>query len=406
MGSHFDKGGDPGLRRHWRLDPDVRYLNHGSFGACPAPVLERQRLLREEMERQPVQFLARELEARLDAARRQLAGFVGAAAEDLVWVSNATTGVNAVLRSLDLRPGDELLTTDHEYNACRNALDFAAEQTRARVVVVAVPFPIASADDVVERLLDAVTQRARIALLDHVTSQTGLVLPIGRLVRELAERGVDTLVDGAHAPGMLDLDLEAIGAAYYTGNCHKWMCAPKGAAFLHVRRDLQPEVRPVVISHGANSPRTDRSRFLIEFDWVGTDDPTAVLCVPEAIRFMAGLLPGGWPEVRERNRRLVLQGRDLICRALGIDPPCPDAMIGALAAMPLPPGSTDPPTSALYTDPLQEVLLERWGIEVPVIPWPAPPARLIRISAQLYNRPEEYGLLANALESLLEGAIR
>jgi isopenicillin-N epimerase len=367
-------------------------------------VLAQQRRLRDEMERQPVQFLARELETLLDVAREELAVFVGAAAQDLVWVSNATTGVNAVLRSLDLRPGDELLTTDHEYNACRNALDVAAAQSGAQVVVPAIPFPIESGEVVMERILDAVTSRTRLALLDHVTSQTGLVLPIDRLVRELADRGVETLVDGAHAPGMLDLDLEAIGAAYYTGNCHKWMCAPKGAAFLHVRRELQPQVRPVVISHGANSPRTDRSRFLIEFDWVGTVDPTAVLCVPEAIRFMAALLPGGWPEIRERNRRQALQGRDVICRALGIEPPCPDDMIGSLAAMPLPPGPVDPPTSALYTDPLQHQLLEGWGIEVPVIPWPAPPHRLIRISAQLYNRPEEYGELAAALEvSLREG---
>jgi isopenicillin-N epimerase len=389
------------VRRHWRLDPNVHFLNHGSFGACPTAVLEHQQLLRDRLERQPVQFLARELEPLLDAARRELAAFVGAAAEDLVWVNNATTAVNAVLRSYDLRAGDELLTTDHEYNACRNVLDFVAERAGARVVVAAIPFPIRAEGMVVDRVIDCVTSRTRLALLDHVTSQTGLVLPIETLVRELAGRGVEPLVDGAHAPGMLDLDLQEVGSAYYTGNCHKWICAPKGAAFLHVRRDLHPTVRPVVISHGANSQRSDRSRYLIEFDWVGTDDPTAVLSVPEAIRFMAGLLPGGWAELRQRNRRLVLQGRDVICRALGIDPPCPDDMIGSLAAMPLPPGSPDPPTSALYTDPLQQQLLEGWGIEVPVIPWPGPPDRLIRISAQLYNRPDQYERLGEALEVLL-----
>jgi isopenicillin-N epimerase len=388
-------------RRHWLLDPTVSYLNHGSFGACPIPVLEHQRRLCERMERQPVQFLARELEPLLDDARAQLGAFVGAAAEDLVWVNNATTGVNAVLRSLDLRPEDELLTTDHEYNACRNALDVAAAQVGARVVVVRVPFPIASPDEVVERIVARVTPRTKLALLDHVTSQTGLVLPVGQLVAGLRARGVETLVDGAHAPGMLDLDLESIGAAYYTGNCHKWMCAPKGAAFLHVRRDLQPQVRPVVISHGANSPRTDRSRFLVEFDWVGTDDPTAVLCVPEAIRFMGSLLPGGWSELRQRNRKQVFEGRDALCRALGVDKPAPDDMIGALAAVPLPSGAPEPPTSGPYSDPLQELLLERCGIEVPVIPWPAPPDRLIRISAQLYNCLDEYELLAAALTEFL-----
>jgi isopenicillin-N epimerase len=251
--------------------------------------------------------------------------------------------------------------------------------------------------------VNAVTPRTRLALLDHVTSQTGLVLPIARLVRELDAMGVDTLVDGAHAPGMIDLNIDAIGAAYYTGNCHKWLCAPKGAGFLHVRSDRRETIRPLVISHGANSTRTERSRFHLEFDWVGTDDPTAMLCVPEAIRFMGSLLPGGWDELRAHNRALVLKGRDIVCRALDIASPCPDEMIGSLASMPLAPGSADPPASALYADPLQAVLLERWGIEVPVIPWPAPPRRLIRISAQLYNSSEEYELLAEALRELFGG---
>jgi isopenicillin-N epimerase len=392
------------LRRHWLLEPELSFVNHGSFGACPIPVLEHQRCLRERMEAQPVQFLARELEPLLDGARTELAAFVGADPADLAWVANATTGVNSVLQSLALSRGDELLATDHEYNACRNALDVVAERAGATVVVAPVPFPLSSADRVVEAVLAGVTGRTRIALLDHVTSQTGLVLPIRQLVQELDRRGVDTLVDGAHAPGMLELDLDELGAAYFTGNCHKWLCAPKGAAFLHVRRDRRERVRPLVISHGANSPRRDRSRFHLEFDWVGTADPTAALCVPEAIRFMGSLLPDGWPGLRRHNRRLALQARDELCRALGAAPPCPDEMIGSMAALPLPPGPDEAPDSALYTDPLQAQLLERWGIEVPVIPWPAPPARLIRISTQVYNRFEQYQLLAGALKALLAEA--
>lgn len=388
------------LARHWTLDPDVVFLNHGSFGACPLTVLDAQQKMRERMERQPVQFFVRDYEELIGDSRGELADFIGAAAQDVVFVNNATTGVNAVLRSLDLKPGDELLTTNHEYNACRNALEFVAIRAGARVVVIHIPFPITSPQHVIESVVERVTSRTRLALLDHITSQTGLVLPMVELVRELENRGVDTLVDGAHAPGMLDLDLSELGAAYYTGNCHKWLCAPKGAGFLHVRSDKQPEIRPTVISHGANSPRTDRSRFVEEFDWVGTDDPTAALCVGEAIRFMNGLLAGGWPEIRKRNRRVVLEARHLICEALAIGPPCPEEMIGSLAAMPLPPGSPEPPTSALYADPLQEKLLARWGIEVPVIPWPAPPERLIRISAQLYNRIENYELLASALAEI------
>jgi isopenicillin-N epimerase len=393
---------DGGVRAdHWLLDSDVVFLNHGSFGACPRAVLETQRALQERLERQPVQFFVRDLEGLLDEARAALGEFLGAAPEDLAWVANATTGVNAVLRAMDLAPGDELLTTDHEYNACRNVLDFVAARAGARVVVASLPFPSAGPDEALAAITACATARTRLALIDHVTSQTGLVLPIERIVRALGERGIETMVDGAHAPGMLPLRLADLGAGYYTGNCHKWLCAPKGAAFLHVRRDLQPTVRPTTISHGANSPRRDRSRFLLEFDWVGTDDPTACLAVPEALRFMGTLLPGGWDALRRHNRALVLAGRDLLCRALAIAPPCPDEMIGSLASLPLPDGDGAPPTSALYADPLQDRLLAEARIEVPVIPWPQPPRRLLRISAQAYNVPADYRRLAEALGRLL-----
>lgn len=384
----------------WALDPEVVFLNHGSFGACPRAVLEEQDRIRLRMERQPVQFFVRDLEDLLDTARAELAAFLHAPSTDIAWVPNATSGVNAVLRSLSLAPGDELLTTDHEYNACRNALEYVAGRAGARVVVARIPFPLADADQAVDAILDHASARTRLALVDHVTSQTGLVLPIARIVAALAGRGIDTLVDGAHAPGMLDLRLADIGAAYYTGNCHKWLCAPKGAGFLYVHPDRQSEIRPVAISHGANSPRQDRSRFLQEFDWVGTDDPSAMLCVPAAIRFMGSLLPGGWPALRAHNRALTLDGRRELAEVLGIDLPSPDTMIGSLAALPLPDGAMEPPKSAMYADPLQDELLRRWRIEVPIIPWPDVPKRLIRISAQIYNGPTQYRLLAEALREL------
>jgi isopenicillin-N epimerase len=395
---------DDAVRRPstWPLDPAVTFLNHGSFGSCPGVVLEQQQEWRDRMERQPVQFFVRDLEALLDRARESLAAFVGAAANDLVFVANATSGVNAVLRSLSFRPGEELLVTNQEYNACRNTLDFVAGRGGASVIVAEIPFPVGSEEDVVGAVLGRVSPRTRLALLDHVVSQTGMVLPVGRLVRELQGRGVDVLVDGAHAPGMLPLNLAELGAAYYTGNCHKWLCAPKGAAFLCVRPDRQEGVRPTVISHGANSPRKDRSRFQIEFGWTGTGDPSAWLTVPKAIDYLGGLFSGGWPEVMRRNRELALAARRVLGPALGLSPPCPDAMVGSLAAFPLPDApSSEPPKTPLYLDPLQEGLLKRHAIEVPVIPWPEPPRRVLRVSAQLYNSLSQYERLAAVLPGML-----
>ncbi len=387
--------------RLWPLDPRVSFLNHGSFGACPQAVLDRQRELRERMEREPVRFLNRELEGLLDVARTELAAFVGAAPEDLAFVPNTTAGVNTVLRSLTLSAGDELLTTDHTYNACRNAWEMAAARAGARVIVAPIPFPLDSSERVVEAVLERVTPRTRLALLDHVTSPTGLAFPITRLVAELAARGVETLVDGAHAPGMIPLDARAIGAAYYAGNGHKWLCAPKGAAFLYVRPDEQPRIRPLIISHGANSPRTDRSRFRLEFDWTGTGDPTPYLCLPEAIRYLAAVYPGGWPELMARNRRIALAARQTLCGAVGVPPPSPDDMIGSLAAVPLPNGAHAASARTPRTDHLQGVLFERFAIEVPVMIWPAAPKRLVRVSAHLYNAESQYERLADALEELL-----
>jgi isopenicillin-N epimerase len=394
----------PAARRSlWLLNPKITFLNHGSFGACPKAVLKFQTDLRNRLEQEPIDFLVREFEPLLDAARASLAKFVGARPGNLVFVPNATSGINTVLRSLQFRKGDELLVTDHEYNACRNALDFVASRSGAKVVVAPVPFPLSKPEDAVEPILNRLSKRTRLALVDHVTSQTGMVFPIQRIVRALEQRGIETLVDGAHAPGMVPLNLEKLGASYYTGNCHKWICAPKGAGFLYVRKEKQTEIRPLVISHGANSARTDRSRFLIEFGWTGTWDPAAMLSVPEAIRFMGNLLPDGWPSIMERNRALAIAGRRKLCATLGIELPCPDSMIGSLASIPLSAGEDlGPPKSPLYLDPLQEKLMRKHRIEVPIIPWPKPPARILRISAELYNSLADYEKLAAALPGALQ----
>jgi isopenicillin-N epimerase len=392
-----------GGRGFWPLDPKVTFLNHGSFGSCPRPVLKFQQALQERLERQPVRFLVDDFEALWDDARQKLAQFVGADAEDLVFVPNATAGVNTVLRSLEFKRGDELLVNDHEYNACRCALDFVAARAGARVVVAKIPFPIESSQLVVDAVLARVTRRTRLVLLDHVTSSTGLVLPLEKIIRELSARGIESLVDGAHAPGMIPLNLEKLGATYYTGNCHKWLCTPKTAALLYVQRDRQDKIRPLAISHGANSPRTDRSRFLLEFGWMGTGDFSAWLSVPESIRVVGALLPGGWPAVMRRNHALTLAARRLLCDAINVLPPCPDEMIGSLAVVPLPDtvaADVGRSSNIVGLDPLRGRLLREHGIEVPVFSWPAPPKRLLRISAQLYNSLPQYEKLAAALQKI------
>jgi len=396
-------------RSPWLLEPDISFLDHGSFGACPEPVLEAQRAWRERMEQEPARFLDRELEGHLDQARMEVAAFLGADPDGLAFVANATTGVSTVLGSVRFKPGDELLASDHEYNATLNALQGAAERDGATVVMVRVPFPVHDPAQVVEAYLDAVTPRTRFALVSHVTSPTALVLPVAALVRELDRRDIDTLVDGAHAPGMVPVDLESLGAAYWTGNAHNWLCAPKGAAVLHVRADVRPSIRPLVTSHGANDDRHDRSRFRLSFDWTGTSDPTPWLAVPAAIRYVGGLDPDGWPGLMAANAALARQARDRLCAALGIEPPAPDTMLGSMAAVPLP-GIALTRAAARA---LQEALFDEDRIEVPVYPFPAPAALeagggpsavILRVSAQRYNRPEEYDALAASLAKRLRAA--
>ena len=396
--------------RHWPLDPRVDFLNHGSYGAAPRVVLEAQTTWRLQLEHEPVRFMVERLEPALDIARAAVGAFVGAGPDDLAFITNATTGVNTVLRSLHFEPGDELLTTDHEYNAVRNALDYVAGRAGARVVVAEVPFPLESTDAVVSAVMGAVTARTRLAVLDHVTSATALVLPVAKLVAALAERGVDTLIDGAHAPGMVELDVAGLGAAYYTGNLHKWVCAPKGAAFLWVRPDRQERIRPLVISHGANSPRGDRSRFRLEFDWLGTGDPSAWLAVPAAIEFGESLLPGGWPALRGRNRALALSARDVLASAIGATAPAPDEMIGSMASLPLgwEAGLGTDRDVDLYGDRVHGALLAA-GFQTMIAPWPQRPQgnrwqRLLRLSAAAYNDQAQYERLAAVLPEIMAAA--
>lgn len=382
------------------LDPGWTFLNHGSFGACPAPVLAAQAEIRERLERQPVRFLDRELPPLLDATRERLGAFLGADPDGLAFVGNATTGANAVLGSLRFEPGDELLTTDHEYNAIVNAMRVVAERDGARVVVAPIPLPIRDDDAVAAAVLAGVTPRTRLLVVSHVTSPTALVLPVERIVRELAARGIDTFVDGAHAPGMLPLDLDALGAAYYTGNAHKWLCAPKGAAFLWVRSDRRAGVRPTTTSHGWNDPRPDVPRYRAEFDWVGTGDPSAVLAIPAALDWLAAA-PGGIAAVMAEQQAASVAAGERLSSALGVEPIAPPSMLGAMVSVRLPGITTD--TAGLVV----KRALEDARIEAPVVGFPVrgarsdpagPPAMvLVRVSTPRYVEPSDVERLIDVL---------
>jgi len=395
------RGGGSPYASLWPLSPDVAYLNHGSFGACPLQILEHQRWLRAELEAEPVDFLVRTLSGRFTEVRAALGSFVGADPDDLAFVSNATSGVNAILRSLPLVAGDEILTTDHTYGACRRTLDYVAARTGARVVVASVPFPLTDPPEVVEPILAAVSARTRLALIDHVASPTGLVFPVARIVAALRERGVETMIDGAHALGMVPLDLEALGAAFYTANAHKWLCAPKGTAMLHVRRDRQEAVHPAVIGWGYD-PASQAARFRAEFDWTGTVDPTGWLCIPACIDYLGALFPGGWAELQRRNRTLALQARRLLGEAVGVAPACPESMVGALAAVPLPRPAAGSPVERLDHEGMMSWFRER-GIETWLFPWECDGRMVIRASAQVYNDADQYRRLAAALKAAVLG---
>lgn len=368
------------------LDPAVLHLNHGSFGACPRAVLAAQDAIRARLEAAPMRFMVCEWQDALDAARARVAAFVGADPADLVMIPNATTGVSAILASLPWAPGDHLVVTDHGYRACRNAALRLGETRGVELVTVEIPVPT-TPDEVVRRVVAAVDDRTRLVMVDHITSPTALVQDVGAICAALAGR-VDVLVDGAHAPGQFPVDVRATGAAYYVANCHKWMCAPKGAALLWARRDRRDALRPLVTSHGETPGVGPANRFHARFDWSGTHDPSAVLAVPAAIDTVAALA-GSWGAVHARLGALAAAARDLLIDAFAAAPIAPPDMTGTMAAIPiaLPAGA---PPLAFERDLLQA------GIEVPIVDLPGHGA-FVRVSAHLYNALPDYERLAAEL---------
>lgn len=361
------------MREHFQLDPEVTFLNHGSFGACPHVVFEEYQRWQRELERDPVDFIARRLQDLLAEARRALANYVGAAATDITFVQNATAGVNMAARSLDLRPGDEILTTNLEYGACDLAWRCVCEHTGARYVQAEIPLPIDRAQDVVDSLFARCSDRTRVVFVSHVTSDTGLLLPVEAIVERARSAGVLTVVDGAHAPGHVTLDLNALGADFYSGNCHKWLCAPKGAGFLHVRPEWQERVKGVITSWGSEEPAT----FLSRTERQGTRDPSAYLSVPAAIEFVCE------HDGRDRCVALAREARRDLCELLGTQPIAPEPMVLQMASVRLPvPGAE-----------LSQRLFDGHRIEIPV----SYDGELLRVSIAMYNNRNDIDRLLAAL---------
>jgi isopenicillin-N epimerase len=376
------------IRGEWLLEEGVIFLNHGSFGACPREVLAVQQGWRERLEAEPVRFMVRELPKQLDESRDGLATFIGAQAEDVVFVHNATEGANAVLRSLlpTINAGDELLTTTHGYRAIQQTMQYVADLRGASVITAEVPFPINDAKEVTQAIAKAVTSRTKLAVIDHITSPTGVIFPIEQIIALFKERGIPVLVDGAHAPGLIDLNLNTLGADYYVGNCHKWLYAPKGAAFLWVAKKHQPQIHPTVISHfyGAG--------YQTEFGWTGTLDPTAWLSIPAGIEFHKKLVKMG---SNEYVRTMLLGARRDISDALGVACGAPESMLATMCTFPLPnnPHATDEGVLRLH-----DVLFDEYGVEVPAMQTNG--KLYVRASSAVYNDRSDFDALKAALVDL------
>ena len=377
------------LRDAFLLEDGVAYLNHGAFGATPRTVLAAADQWRRRLEAQPVRFFQRELPKHLRATATRLAAFLGARGEDLVFVDNATAGVSAVLRSLDVKPGDELLTTTHVYPAVRKTLHYVAARTGATVVEADVPFPVSGEDEILAAIVGRFSPRTRLLSIDHITSPTAVVFPVKRIAQAAKARGIAVLVDGAHAPGQLDLDIPALGVDYYVGNCHKWLFAPKSCGFLWAAPDAQAAIHPLVISHGHGGG------FLAAFDWTGTRDPSAWLALNTALDFVETI---GADVLRDRNHALMCEAATLITRQWSTPTGASLSLFGTMATIAVPTERgrfKSAPATLESAAAIHDYLWDDHRIEIPT---PVFGGRLwVRISAQIYNEIGDYRRLADAL---------
>ncbi len=377
------------LRETFLLDPEIAYLNHGSFGACPRPVFERYQEWQRELEWNPVSFVQKKTAGYLRNARRVLGEYLHTDADNLVYFPNPTHAANMVIRSLDLKPGDEILTSNYEYGAMNNTWEFYCERSGARYIHQKFPLPAASSEEWIESLWEGVTEKTRMIFLSHITSPTALIYPIDEICRRAKEEGILTFIDGAHAVSQLDLDLDAMGCDYYTGACHKWLCSPKGAGFIYVSPKHQDALLPIVISFGwegsGKAPHNDDPPFIYYQQYQGTRDISAFLSVPAAIEFQRSY---DWELQRERCHQLAVETQKQIGKITGMAPLTDASLFGQFVTIPLPKGSSER---------LNEVFAER-KIVVPVFPLAQIDCDVIRVSFQAYNDEGDLERLVEAVK--------
>jgi isopenicillin-N epimerase len=391
LGSAEDLRQDHGVTHvsEWLLDPEVAYLNHGAFGALPRTVWEVATELRLQMERDPADLLMRRLPGLLDSVRGRLSELLNADETGAVFVANATSGTATVISSLShtFEPGDELLTTDHRYGAVSTQLERTAAERGTTTVTAHVPLDVTTADDVVSKIIERITPRTKLLVVDNIASLSGFVFPAQEIVAAAHERGVPVLVDAAHAPGQIDVDITAIGADFWVGNLHKWICSPRAAAYLHVAPQWRELVRPMAASHGFTGGLREA------FDWTGTFDPVTILAVPAALDFWDHA--GGWDDVRRRQRASVTDGAHRVASALGTEVVIDDRFTAAMRVVRLPVDLTPEAARRIET-----VLADKHRIELSLMP--LHDAMWARVCGQIYNEPSDYERLGKALGELLQ----
>ena len=381
---------------HWSLDQDIVFLNHGSFGATPKYILEKQSEYRDLMEKEPVDFFVNIMPDILHQSKSALADFVGASPNDMVFAQNTTTGVNQILASFPYEQGDEWLVTSHAYGACTNAIKHFAKRNKINLNIAEIPFPVNDEITILKSIEKKITKNTKLALIDHITSASGMIFPVEKIIHLLHSHNIKVIIDGAHVPGMIDLNIKKLNPDFYIGNCHKWLCAPKGSAFIYVRNEYKKLVKPLVISHFNDTDLKGESHWSNQFMWDGTHDFSQYLCVKDTIDFMDSIHSKGWEGIIEHNHNLVWKGANLIADKIGAKLPLKEKFIGSIINIPMPDGKQGFPKFN-ETSALKKVLFEKYKIEVPIFFFPTEPKQWIRLSAQLYNSLDQYDYLGDCL---------